>query len=193
MLHLISSSFRARFAIVTLLLSSLLGAWAVQSPRSQAALVRLTQTSVPLRSNSPAAPQTAARQMPIGRDGHTATLLQNGKVLIAGGRNPAAAGGDGSGALNSALLYDPATGDWTNTGALRTARFNHIAVLLRNGKALIAGGQNAGGFLTDAEIYDPITGQWSDTGALKKARARATITLLALPNSASPNAKALVA
>ena len=63
---------------------------------------------------------------------HTATLLPNGKVLVAGGNN--------SGILTSAELYDPASGSWSATGSLNTARYQHTATLLPNGKVLVAGG-----------------------------------------------------
>jgi hypothetical protein len=62
---------------------------------------------------------------------HTATLLSNGKVLVAGGRG-------GSGYLVSAELYDPASGIWTATGSLANARGHHTATLLPNGKVLVA-------------------------------------------------------
>ena len=60
-------------------------------------------------------------------------MLPNGKVLVAGGDN-------GSGYLASAELYDPASGTWTATGSLNTARYCHTATLLPNGKVLVAGG-----------------------------------------------------
>ena len=64
---------------------------------------------------------------------HTATLLPNGQVLVAGG--------DGiTGHLATAELYDPATGMWTATGSMATARFFHTATLLPNGQVLVAGG-----------------------------------------------------
>ena len=66
---------------------------------------------------------------------HTATLLPNGQVLVAGGH------GNGR-LLASAELYDPATGTWTATGSLATARGYHTATLLPNGKVLVAGGYN---------------------------------------------------
>jgi N-acetylneuraminic acid mutarotase len=106
-----------------------------------------------------------------GRDNHTATLLQNGKVLVAGGYN--------GNPLASAQLYDPATGIWTATGNLVTARYNHTATLLQNGKVLVAGGQINGGPLATAELYDPASGTWTATGSLTNARFGHTATLLA--------------
>ncbi len=67
------------------------------------------------------------------RAGHTATLLQNGKVLIAGGATS-------SNVANSAELYDPTTGAWSVTGGLNVPRYLFTATLLRNGKVLVAGG-----------------------------------------------------
>ena len=72
---------------------------------------------------------------------HTATLLPTGKVLVAGGCR--VVGSD----LSSAELYDPATGTWTATGSLGTARQHHTATLLPSGKVLVAGGHNSGGSL----------------------------------------------
>ena len=113
------------------------------------------------------------------REFHTATLLSNGKVLVAGGFGA-------SGFLASAELYDPANGTWSGTGALATAREFHTATLLPNGKVLVAGGIGAGGVLASAELYDPTTGTWSATGSLNYARGDHTATLL-------PNGKVLVA
>jgi hypothetical protein len=111
------------------------------------------------------------------RNCHTATLLQNGMVLIAGGR-------DGNNPLSSAELFDPATGNFTATGSLVTSRCAHSATLLQNGKVLIAGGYNFGNnnslpTLSSAEIYDPAAGTFSATGSLATSRTSHSATLLA--------------
>ncbi|NIO67542.1 MAG: hypothetical protein GTN71_00380, partial [Anaerolineae bacterium] len=77
---------------------------------------------------------TATGNLNTARGGPTATLLPDGKVLVAGGF-----GGTG-GYLNSAEVYDPATGAWTASGNLNTAREAHTATLLPDGKVLVAGG-----------------------------------------------------
>ena len=78
---------------------------------------------------------------------HTATLLNNGMVLMAGGLGPSAY-------LASAELYNPATGTFTPTGSLNTARDYDTATLLNNGMVLIAGGYNSSGALASAELYN---------------------------------------
>jgi N-acetylneuraminic acid mutarotase len=99
---------------------------------------------------------------------HTATLLPNGKVLVAGGS-------DSSGSyLNKAMLFDPAGGTWIATGSLSTGRQQHTATLLPNGKVLVAAGMNAASsYLASAEIYDPATGGWTATGSFTTARSNA--------------------
>ncbi|HTE59002.1 MAG TPA: kelch repeat-containing protein [Solirubrobacteraceae bacterium] len=98
---------------------------------------------------------------------HTATLLQNGRVLLAGGQAP--------NPMARARLYDPEMGAWSDTGAMGTARTLHTATALPDGRVLVAGGYGAGP-LASAEIYDPATGGWSPTGTMSIARFEHTAT-----------------
>jgi hypothetical protein len=121
---------------------------------------------------------TPTGSMAAGRFLHTATLLQNGKVLIVGGALTST-----SDPLASAELYDPATGVFTTTGSMATAREQHTATLLADGKVLIAGGTTATGTgdlqpTATAEVYDPSTGSFSAAGAMAAARSLHTATLL---------------
>src|SRR5438093_4410160 len=97
---------------------------------------------------------TATGNMNVIRRYHTATLLPDGKVLIAGGTD------HGNSALASAELYDPLTGTFIPIGDMITARSGHVASLLPNGKVLIAAGLTSPG----AELYDPATGRFSAAG-----------------------------
>ena len=115
---------------------------------------------------------------------HTATLLTDGKVLVVGGFDAEgskhAPSFEVNQAFSSAELYDPATGIWSNTGSLNTARLAHTATLLSNGKVLVAAGYgpNAPNGLNSAELYDPATGIWTRTGDLNTERDSRTATLL---------------
>jgi WD40 repeat protein len=127
-------------------------------------------------SPTPAAPSwTATGAMMEARPGHTATLLLNGKVLVAGGYDPSF--GDTVAMVATAELYDPATGSWTATGPMLEGRYAHTATLLADGRVLVAGGFNAG-LLASAELYDPATGTWSATGSMLEPRVYYTATLL---------------
>jgi WD40 repeat protein len=142
-------------------------------------------TSAP--GNDPGSWTAVTDQNDMGaRYGHTATLLPNGKVLVAGGR-----GGAGDTVLNTSSLYDFLTDKWTAvTDQNMGERTGHTATLLPNGKVLVAGG-NAGGFaapvdLNTSSLYDPSTDKWTAVTNLDGARTGHTATLL-------PNGKVLVA
>src|SRR5271167_181684 len=82
---------------------------------------------------------TLTGDMGVGRVLHTATLLANGRVLIAGGTDRS---GGGGAATASAELYDPSTGTFTPTGSMNTDRAQHTATRMTSGEVLIAGGWN---------------------------------------------------
>ena len=101
----------------------------------------------------------------------TATLLQNGKVLIAGGVYIV-------GSESAAEVYDPSTGTFSQTGSLKFIANGHTATLLPNGQVLIAGGApNLAP--ASAELYDPGTGVFTLTGAVQEPRVSPAATLLA--------------
>jgi hypothetical protein len=91
----------------------------------------------------------------LNRSSHTATLLNNGQVLIAGGYS------------NTAELYDPASGIFTSTGSMAVTRAGHTATLLNDGRVLIAGGS---AYSTMMEVYDPATGLFTAAGTLSVDR-----------------------
>jgi len=157
---------RLSLCIVGLLISSSLGLTTRLAQRRQAQTLDTSWTMTGSMRN--------ARRL------HTATLLPNGKVLVAGGFN-GVVGRDS--ATTTAEIYDPAIGTWRSTGNLQLARARHTATLLANGQVLVVGGlndsQSASFTVTDtAELYDPVTETWSRTGRLNWARSSHTATLL---------------
>lgn len=110
---------------------------------------------------------------------HTATLLNNGQVLVAGGLSiQSVKPHSRTTILSSAELYNPATGQWTVTGSMPTPRYLHTATLLNDGEVLITGGQNDSGILSSAELYNPSRGTWSTTGSMTVAREQYGAALL---------------
>jgi hypothetical protein len=124
----------------------------------------------------------ATGSMNTERSGATATLLKNGKVLVAGGL------GSGDVIHATAELYDPVTGTFAPTGSMSAARVLAAATLLPSGEVLIAGGEGcadpkgctflAFDFLTSAELYDPTTGKFAKTGSMGKDDGGETATVL---------------
>ena len=114
----------------------------------------------------------------VARANPTATLLQGGTVLVAGGATD-----QGPAATAVAEIYNPANGTFAaTTGNMTTPRVNHTATatLLNNGTVLIVGGQSLSTFLATAEIYNPTLGTFTNiTSSLNPARSGHTATLLA--------------
>src|SRR5262245_49436212 len=110
--------------------------------------------------------------MATARSGATAVLLNDQRILIAGGNDP-------NGALGTAEFFNP-DGSFSAAPPMLTARTGHSATVLKDGSVLVAGGVTAGGGATNsAEIYDPTGNSWvAVAGGMSEARTGATATLL---------------
>lgn len=111
------------------------------------------------------------QEMAIGRAGHTATLLEDDRILIIGGR------GSGGESLAQSEAYLPDAGLFAATGQLTTGRYNHTATLLRDGRVLVLGGRNET-VLKSAEIYDPANDRFSRLAQMNDYRYDHSATLL---------------
>lgn len=136
-------------------------------------LVLLAATTNPNREESPDR-LTATANMETPRAVHTATLLPDGSVLIAGGF----AEGEEEAAFASLERYDAKSGRFIPAGRLQTGRQSHFAILLPEGQVLIGAGYD-GAYLSSAELYDPATSTSLQTGSLQQARIAPRATMLA--------------
>jgi hypothetical protein len=114
------------------------------------------------------------------RTDHTASLLPDGRVLVAGGID------DRSRALDSTEMYDLSRGLWTGAGTMAAHRAGHTATVLADGRVLLVGGWDDRGAVAMAELYDPSPNAWERTGDLHEGRYEHTATLL-------PDGRVLVA
>ncbi|MFC9439761.1 Kelch repeat-containing protein [Nocardia sp. NPDC057030] len=122
----------------------------------------------------------SAGSMSVGRTAHSATLLADGRVLVAGGY---ADRSGTSGTTATAEIYDPDAKTWTKIKPMNDARSVHQAVLLLDGRVLVIGGTAdvGSGTYTDlafCEIFDPATGEWTPTGSTARPRFDNTATVL---------------
>ena len=122
---------------------------------------------------------TFTDQLHSAREGHTASLLPDGRVLVA-------AGGNFQEALTATEIFDPTSETWSETAPSPTALGAPTATVLSDGRVLLAGGYTTAGWLKTCLIYDPAAGSWSATGDLNDARYAHTAELL-------PDGKVLVA
>ena len=152
-------------------------------------IIFLALASGSIAAGQPTGMFAATGAMTTPRFGHTATLLADGRVLIAGGYtdswNPLPYPLNGHAVTGAAELYDPATGAFTPTGSMTTPRAYHTATLLPDGRVLIASGRGAGRSqdnLDSAEIYDPATGLFTATSSLSMPSANDNNTATLLPD-----------
>ncbi|MCG3159248.1 MAG: hypothetical protein JMDDDDMK_00234 [Acidobacteria bacterium] len=120
---------------------------------------------------------SATGNLNFARRRHTATLLSNGKVIIAGGEGTSGA------PLSEAEIFDTmgngGAGVFTQINNINHARSKHTAILMNDGQALIMGGEGASfQTLASAELYNPHTGQWSNTDGLSVSRRHHAAALL---------------
>ena len=123
---------------------------------------------------------SATGNMAERRRGHTATLLPDGTVLVAGGSNTVKKRNKWIyNYLASAELYEPDTKTWSSTASMASGRSWRTATLLADGKVLVAGGSPADDLTAAAEIYDPAAGgTWSTTSSMVWAHQGHKATLL---------------
>jgi hypothetical protein len=111
---------------------------------------------------------TATGPMVEARYDHTATLLSNGAVLVAGGCCIS------DGALATAETYDPASGTWSATSPMLEARSGHVAVPLGDGLLLVVGGHDSytGDYtpMASADLYDPVRRSWTGAASMHEGR-----------------------
>jgi hypothetical protein len=147
--------------------------------------------------NSTGTTTTVTGSMNVPRYGHTATLLQDGKVFIAGGWYDYKSDPNDPTEFTTEI-YDPdidifryaASPGWPESGYLLTSRFFHTATLLEDGKVLICGGIDrgdgdfisngwSGTILSSAQVFDPVNETMTTVGSLNRASFAHTATLLA--------------
>lgn len=138
--------------------------------------LRRTDAFTPVSSKSD--PGTCGT-MATARASHTATRLQDGRVLIAGGY-----GYDEAGAtvyLGSVEIYEPSSGRFVEGASLKQPRSGHTATLLSDGRVFVAGGEaivtGTRSALVSGELYDPEKNEWT-LMSIGQARMRHAATLL---------------
>src|SRR5258705_8493079 len=111
-------------------------------------------------------------QLIVERRGHSATLLEDGKVLIVGGENL-------TGMVSHPEIVDPVSQTSSLVAASTTARTDHTATRLSDGRVLVVGGRGQSGSLTSSDIYNPLTATFTAGPSLTTPRSGHTATVLA--------------
>src|SRR5258708_578584 len=135
----------------------------------------LAATGILLSASLPQVPSgtwVAVGSMNSARAGASTVLLQDGRILIAGGN-------DANGPSSAAEFFG-ANGSFSTAAPMNVQRSGHISVVLQDGRVLVAGGTTSGGGVTNsAEMFDPTANSWTNvTGGMMEARSGQTATLL---------------
>lgn len=162
------------FTRLLILFSALVALFGCSGTPSSPALVA-TNASQPRSLHTYANILSPAITMNVARAAHSATLLRNGHVLVAGGFREE---GTREIAIASAEIYDPTTNTFQPTGAMNDARSGHTATLLANGNVLVVGGWGPSERTATAELYNYRTGTWTYAASLMAPRASMTATPL---------------
>jgi len=110
--------------------------------------------------------------MAAARTCHTATLLKDGRVLVAGGIDV-----NGS-VLATAEIFDPSNGTFSATSNLAAARACQTATMLQDGRVLLVGGLDNNAIIATADVFDPSNGSFSSVGTMGTSRLFHAATLL---------------
>src|SRR4051812_47457198 len=108
--------------------------------------------------------------MNVMRGGHTATLMNDGTVLVVGGSAPDSA--------HTAERYDPTRNVWRRLPGTTSVHSTPVATLLRTGKVLVVGELGDGSFSPAVDLFDPVTGQWTSARATNAVHIAPAATLL---------------
>ena len=116
--------------------------------------------------------------MSVSRRQHSATLLGNGNVLVAGGQTAVDENGNPTNITATAEIYVPRTNTWLPAASMTYARAGHNAVLLKGRKVLVVGGFGLNGEAVPPELYTPWTNSWALAAPTLLSRIGSTATLL---------------
>ncbi|WII70535.1 kelch repeat-containing protein [Bdellovibrio sp. 22V] len=120
---------------------------------------------------------SSAASLTTGRCFHTATLLPDGRVMVAGGRTENSISLVTANYISSVEIYNPTTNTWASAASMTAQRANHSAIVLKSGKVFIVGGRNTSTLVTTA-LYTPSSNTWAAGPSLTKSRKDHTTTLL---------------
>ena len=153
-MHILTISIYASMALA-ILSGCLLGNTPTSDPISNEESGTQSPIGEQPKEISPVETDTFILNMKSGRQGHTATTLSDGRILVTGGT-------DEFGTSPLGEIFNPTDNTWTPIRAMRHARTFHTATLLNDGKILVAGGEDSAGRMRRVEIYDPNTNSWVD-------------------------------